>query len=506
MDRIPIQLYPNAVIAFGSYGAPSAAALRLPALVIGLFTLLGIVGALYVAGALDLSGLTGLGFLGGILAGESKLYQSLQAEKDTLVSEADAIHTAATAAGGFSDEQRKRDDEIASRVTAINTDLARIDRQRQLDRTAPATPVADGSQVAAEPKPFRTLGEQLQAVYAAATQKHRPVNPGLIALNDWHQAQAAASGAQELVGSDGGFAVQSDFEDGLLQRVYQESVLASRCAEREVGPNANGVKYNIIDETSRVDGSRFGGVRAYWTGEAGSLTSSRPKMAVHEITLQKLTGLYYATDEELQDSVALQSGVEQMFPAEFGFKLDDALVRGSGAGMPLGWLNAAPTVSVAKEAGQAAATVLAENVEKMFSRMWAKSMRNAVWYINQDIYPQLFQMQHVIGTGGVPVFMPPGGLSQAPFGTLFGRPIEPIEQASTLGTVGDISLVDLSEYQLVKKGGIAQAASIHVLFTTDETAFRWVLRINGRPKWLSPLTPFKGSATQSPFVTLATRA
>ena len=32
------------------------------------------------------------------------------------------------------------------------------------------------------------------------------------------------------------------------------------------------------------------------------------------------------------------------------------------------------------------------------------------------------------------------------------------------------------------------------------------MRLDGQPTLNAPLTPFKGSATQSPFVTLATRA
>lgn len=436
------------------------------------------------------------------------LLQSLHAERDRLRAEGNAIRTLAESSGAYTDEQRTRRDEIVARLAQVDADIA---GQEALDRAILAEPVKsvvqdDGpSPVAAEPRPFQTLGQQLQAVYSAATQKSRPVHPGLVAIDDWHRTQAAASGANEVSGADGGFTIQTDFANELLDLVVGQSILASRCRPREIGPNSNGVKFNVIDETSRADGSRFGGVRAYWTGEAGALTSSRPKMAQQELTLQKLTGLYYATDEELADDVALTSAVMEMFPEEFAFKVDDAIVRGNGAGMPLGWLNSDALVTVAKEGGQDADTIISENIEKMFARLWAPSMRNAFWAVNQAVYPQLFQLQHVIGTGGVPVFLPPGGLSEAPFGTLLGRPIEPIEQASALGDLGDISLVDLNQYQLIRKGGIAQASSIHVLFTTDETAFRWVLRINGRPRRFAPLTPYKGADTLSSFVTLAAR-
>ncbi len=441
----------------------------------------------------------------------TSLYQALQAEEEDLKAEEQAIIAASPK--GFSDEQRERLMAIDERLGAIAADVTRIDAARQRTRTEPSLP-ADAAAAAAmagvtgetaeAPKPFRSFGEQLAAVARAA--RNQGVHPGLGALNDWYARNAAAAGANELVGSEGGFLVQTDFADELLTLVHNTGVLASRTDRRPVGPNANGTKFNSIDETSRVDGSRWGGVRAYWTAEAASLTSSKPKYSQTELTLQKLTGLYYATDEELGDVTNLEANVDVAFSEEFGFKIDDAIVRGTGAGMPLGWLNAAGTVSIAKETGQAAATILGENVKKMYARMLASSMGDAVWYINQDCWPQIFELHQVIGTGGVPLFVPAGGLSDAPFGTLLGRPIQPIEQAETVGTVGDITFADLSQYLMIEKGGIARASSIHVQFLTDETAFRWVLRTNGRPKREAALTPFKGAASLSAFITLATRS
>jgi HK97 family phage major capsid protein len=81
-----------------------------------------------------------------------------------------------------------------------------------------------------------------------------------------------------------------------------------------------------------------------------------------------------------------------------------------------------------------------------------------------------------------------------------------IEQAPTLGTVGDIVLADLNQYLLVDKGGVQTATSIHVAFLTDEQVLRFTYRVAGQPLWHSALTPFQGSGTLSPFVSLATRA
>ena len=158
------------------------------------------------------------------------------------------------------------------------------------------------------------------------------------------------------------------------------------------------------------------------------------------------------------------------------------------------------------ETGQAAKTIVAENIEKMYARLMASSLANSTWHINQDCWTQIFQLSHAVGTGGVPMFIPPGGLSQSPSGTLLGRPIIPLEQCDTLGTSGDIILADWRQYKTIEKGGVAAATSIHVQFVTDETTFRFTMRLDGQPKRLATLTPFKGTVTQSAFITLANRA
>ena len=83
------------------------------------------------------------------------------------------------------------------------------------------------------------------------------------------------------------------------------------------------------------------------------------------------------------------------------------------------------------------------------------------------------------------------------------------EECSTLGTIGDIILMDGSQYLGITKAGIQSAVSVHVLFTTDELTYRFVMRVDGQPLWASSLVPYKDSSSSrpvSPYVTLATRS
>ena len=397
--------------------------------------------------------------------------------------------------------------EIMDTVEEYGKILGSMERQERLARhlegpaNAPATRPGPAARAPErnDRERFGSFGQQLASVMRAG-MPGGSVDPRLFS--------ASASGLNETVPSEGGFLVQQDFATDILQDVFQTGILASRCLRIPISGNSNSLKINGIDETSRAS-TRSGGIIGYWEEEAAEKTASKPKFRKIELNLKKLIGLCYATDELLQDAAALEGVIRQGFVSEFGFLLDDAIINGTGAGQPLGILNAGCLVSVSKETGQKAATVMAENVINMYSRLFAASRPNAVWLINQNIEPQLFTMSLAVGTGGIPIYMPAGGLSGQPYGTLFGRPVIAIEQAATLGTVGDIIFADLpGGYILAEKGGIQSDMSIHVRFVYDESVFRFVMRVDGQPVRAAALTPYKGGAsyTQSHFVALATRS
>ena len=396
--------------------------------------------------------------------------------------------------------------DIFNRVRELKTIIESMEEQEnivgELEKPRTALTLPDNAKIettdSRSKDKFNSFGEQMSAVMNAGS-------PG--GMVDPRLRIQAATGLGSSVSSDGGFLVQQDFSTELLKEVFETGVLSSKCRRITISGNSNGIKIPGVDETSRAS-TRSGGIVAYWKDEAALKVATNPKFRMIELNLKKLIGLCYATDELLGDATALEGFIKQAFIAEFGFQIDDAIINGTGAGQPLGVLNSAALVSVAKEAGQAKETVIAQNVINMYSRLFATSRPNAVWLINQNIEPQLFTMSIAVGTGGIPIYMPAGGLSGQPYGTLLGRPVIAIEQAATLGTVGDILFGDFGNgYILAEKGGVQTDMSIHVQFLYDESVFRFVLRVDGQPVRASALIPYKGGAAynQNHFIALATR-
>lgn len=350
---------------------------------------------------------------------------------------------------------------------------------------------------------FASFGEFAREVAISRKNQQSPTR----ILNGFNQAASmAAQGMGEAIGADGGHLVPQEFVSKIFERVYATGNLLSRTDIYNISSNT--ISFPRVNETSRATGSRWGGVQAYWRGEGGSPTLTKPQWAMLKLTLHKLIAMGAATEELLEDSAsALDQYLMTCFSREIDFLVSDSIINGTGSGMPLGILNADCTVSVAKETGQAAATINATNLIKMHARLWSGCRQNAVWLINQDIEPQLHTLQIGTGVANQLVYMPPGGLSGLPYATLLGKPVIPVEYCATLGTVGDIILVDLSQWvTAVKSGGPKSAVSMHLYFNTDEQAFRVTYRLDSQPWWPAAVTPYKGSNTQSCAVTLATRA
>ena len=343
---------------------------------------------------------------------------------------------------------------------------------------------------------FNTFGEQLQVVFKHYASKGTQTDSRLV---------RAPTGASEVDATGGGFLVQTDIANAVFMLAHDMGEILKRVNKIPVSANANGLKIPGVDETSRATGSRWGGVASNWAAEGVTGTESRPKFRMVEFDLRKLISKMTVTDELLADSTALTAIAGQAFSEEVVFMTEDAIFEGTGAGQPLGILNSPALVTVAKETGQAAATIQYENLNKMWARLWARSRQNAVWLINQDCEPQLYQLNGVAGVGGQLVYLPPGGIANAPNATLFGRPVIATEYNAALGSPGDIALVDLSQYTIVDKGGVNFATSMHIAFDTDEMRFRITYRVDGKPMWHNTITPFKGSNTRSPFIVLATR-
>lgn len=386
------------------------------------------------------------------------------------------------------------------------TDAQEPELQNAPSASAPAQPTGHPRKIRESHSPnIQVLGDrgkwgwsnlgEFAIKVKAASAKGGPLDPRLV-------ANAPTTYSQEGVGTDGGFAVPPEFKTEIWQKVSGEDSLLART---DMIPTSKNSLVIPADESTPWDSS--GGLQVYFESEAGQMTQSKVALQEKSIRLNKLTALVPVTEELMEDAPGLDGYLRKRVGEKFDFKLNLKIVQGAGAGEPMGILAAPSLVSITKETAQEADTIMTENINKMWARLYAPCRRNAIWLINQDIEPQLEGMTIGVGTGGVPVYMPPGGLADTPYGRLKGRPVIPTQACETLGDKGDIILVDLSKYLTAyKTGGVRTDVSMHLWFDYDVMAYRFILRIAGMPWWGSYITPRDGSNYLSWAITLDERA
>lgn len=403
-------------------------------------------------------------------------------------------------------EQKDMEAELQTILDAVNETTSnvksfttRLDAVEKALKAEPPTNTSGGTNITviSDPadRPFKSIAAQLLAVKHYTLTKQDSDYPRLRGLKALEMANLKATGASEAIPGDGGFLLEPTLSQEILAPMHEVGQFTAGVRRMPVSTNSNSGTIPGVDETSRVDGSRWGGIRGYWLAEGGTKVASRPTFREIAWKLKKIAVLSVATDELLQDAPMYSAFLRQGAGEELMFRVNDAVFEGLGVSTPLGITNSPALITVTRTTGS---KILGEDISAMWNRLDPRSRNNATWYIGNDSQPQL---DNLFAVGSTAVLYPYASIQNG-IQTLYGRPVVVTEYNQSLNTTGDILLADMSQYFLWEKGDPQEDTSIHVYFTTDETAFRFVYRVDGMPAVASAVTPFHGSTTTSPFVVL----
>lgn len=430
----------------------------------------------------------------------SKVLRDLQGKKSAVTKLARELQDKAHAEDrDFTEEENKTFEGYAAQIGTLNN---RIERETVLvveEAAGAAVPAGSGARVTEnvelDPKRgFAHAGEYFKAVHQAGLRGGEVDERLLIG------AAAPATFGNEGSGQDGGFLVPPEFSRSIWMHSLGEDSLIPLTDNTEVTGNS------MVFPKDETTPWGTDGITVAWQGEAAAATPTKPKFGVNVMRLYKLMGLVPMSDELLADANALNSYLPKKLGVKIRWKANEAILWGSGAGLPMGALQGNAAVVQAKDAAQATLTLSLLNCANMISRLPPGSYANAIWVINNNVLPALF----TLSLGNYPVYLPAGapvgGAQLNPYGTLLGRPIVVSQHAKSFTSQGDVNLVDLSYYRTITKaGGVETASSMHLYFDADVTAFRAIFRMDGQPAIVNPINPANGSTTLSPFVQLQAR-
>lgn len=352
----------------------------------------------------------------------------------------------------------------------------------------------------AGPGEFKTLGDLLQAIKIWSVVGEK--DPRLQWYNDKDGRAAEVKDLVEATGASGGFLVPAEFIAQLYAVMAETSFVRPRATK--IPMRRRQINIPVLDQTSTTAGVPhwFGGMLFYWAEEAEEKTESDPSFRKIQLVAHKLIGYTRASDELVADSAvsldALLTGPLGMAGGA-SWHEEYAFLNGTGAGQPLGVINAGATITVARQAQLVFGYV---DLVNMYESLYpGHSAATTCWSITQSGMSNLMQ---IVDPNGNYIWQPNAreGLPQ----TIFGLPVIFTEKQPRVGTTGDVVLTDWRYYLIGDRQAVTIESTKFDRWRWDETSWRMVHRVDGQPWLSSPLYLQDGTTTVSPFVILGSKS
>lgn len=441
---------------------------------------------------------------GGIPNAQATL-QALRGRRTAMVGELSAMIQAAEAEDrDLTAEEVAAYDERKAELDALDARIARMASVNASaaagDAVTPAVARRQGVTVPQGPHArteFESLGEFMAAVRFNPNDQRLNYVEGVGATGE-DGTEIGAELRMDQHQTGGGFLVPTQFRQEIMRVDAQDALVRPRANVIPAGsPPDAALTIPALDQTGANPGNIFGGVQVQWIEEGGNKPET--DVALRSVTLEpkEVAGTIVVTDKMLRNWQAASAFLEGLLRGAVAQAEDYAFLRGDGVGKPLGAINSGAMYFVNRAtAGQ----VTYLDLVNMVAHMLMRGGTSPVWSMPQGALPQIATLQDPEGRY---IWKPDARDGFA--GTLLGYPVRWNNRAPVLGTKGDITLIDWSQY-LVKDGsGPFVAASEHVLFSQNKTVIKIFWNVDGKP-WLTAPMKEENGWQVSPFVGLTVPA
>lgn len=338
----------------------------------------------------------------------------------------------------------------------------------------------------------------------------------------WEPAgsQVRKAALAEGSGVTGGYLIPPQYMAELLTIQEEEAFFKPRCRVQPM--NARTVQWPTLDITSSQSSGTnpyFAGILASWQPEAQLINESEPAFRMTDWVAWDLECYAVSSNQLLADNgIGLDALMTTLFGQAVAWYEEYAYLRGTGAGssMPVGVLNSPCTI---QQSRTVASRFTLADAANMFSHLQIRSWDNAMWIMHQSVIPQLIQMASgAVSNTASSTYVPGNNLvwtnpwtgpgidgpmaQKLPKAFLNGLPIFFTDKLPSLGTTGDVLLVDASHYIIGQRLDTQIDISPHYLFRSNQLAWRVVFRSDGK-FWLNNAITDVNGWSISPAIALA---
>jgi HK97 family phage major capsid protein len=354
-----------------------------------------------------------------------------------------------------------------------------------------------GSPAKADEYPEAVFGGFAKALFFAQTNVLK-ASDARKALRDVYGSDPDSTAAKALgtqAGVNGAYMIPEQFVPMLMQIARQNDALYGRTMV--IPADGGEIVIPALDHSGAfVEGQSnyYGGATVTWGDDDSSTVETQPKFKQVRLKTNALKARTRVKNSLLMRSaITIDAVISQILGAVIGRARDYALMRGTGSGQPLGFLNAPATI----DAGGSAIDFA--TLAGMEDDVIPERDDNYVWAIHTKARSAIYALQQTNNT--LVTWLP--DLRGKPQAVLLGRPIVWTDKLPFAS--GDVSnrvnLIDPSMIVCAEYQGIALAVSDQVRFEDDETVFRAILSMDAQP-WLTSKIEIATSEYVSGFITI----
>ncbi|MFZ3483904.1 phage major capsid protein [Sphingomonas sp. 3-13AW] len=428
--------------------------------------------------------------------------QALRDKRNKLVADMRGIITSAEGEDrDLTAEEIASYDGMKAELDALDQRIGRLTSQEAAEAAGAVvvTAAARGARVSTIPpgphasREFESLGEFMSAVRFNPNDQRLNYVEG-VGDNAEDGTEIGAELRMDEHQTGGGFLVPTQFRQEIMRVEPQETLVRPRANVIPAGsPPDAALTIPALDQTGEGASNIFGGVEVQWIEEGGEKPETDVNLRSITLEPKEVAGTIVVTDKMLRNWAAASQFLENLLRGAVSQAEDFAFLRGNGVGKPLGAINS-PAMYYVNRRGAGQVTYL--DLVDMVSHLLMRGGTSPVWSMPQGALPQIATLQDPEGRY---IWKPDARDGFA--GTLLGYPVRWNNRAPVLGTKGDITLIDWSQYLIKDGSGPFVAASEHVLFRQNKTVIKIFWNVDGKPWLTAPIREENGWQV-SPFVGL----
>jgi len=296
-------------------------------------------------------------------------------------------------------------------------------------------------------------------------------------------------------GSSGGYLIKEEMLRTIMAVKPERQIIRGRAMVIPSGDQPDAAfEIPYFDQSSSVSGSATKSVAFAHRKENADMSESdagfgmlklEPKEQSTYLQIGKKTAINGA-------AVGLGTFLSHFFVREKEAIEDYMFINGSGLNQPLGMLNAPCKVNVTRNTSTQVKFV---DVTSMIVKLL--DLAGALWLANKLSLAEIVSIADAAGNN---LIYQPGNITQGIPATMFGQPIEFTTNCPSLGTEGDLMLVN-PEYYIIKDGRAWELMLYDVRPEKQLLDYVGVWDVDGAP-WVKNAITFKDGNSYSPIVAL----